>query len=1463
MRSKLRKPLSILLALACLLTMGTGITAYARQDVGFTDSPWDQSWVDVYSAPVTTVQVDGSASSAPVLPTGEAPTDPPPPSDQLLVLPGDPGLLVELPATDGAPNKPGVKKVSQNPDGTFSIRVQGVADGLVVTGFGPNETPVRIYPLNGETLTDRKIDIKISGLKATAYPYTVTVKLFNKVIDETGATKDVMSAGTKLTIEELAQDFVDQEEAAKEAAALAQAAAEAAALAAAEEAAKSQLFENLTVEEDKLPELTLNSGNVESAVIFESAFIIEEGTPDETAGFTPPMTLRGAMPMVDVTNPEISNYALIGPDFTQPTVDDTDALPSDTAPLAPTVTIVSNDYNGTFVLRIVGQANGFEAIGYDANGKAANIGSVTNAPGNPGVNTEHGFDTNNFYNVKVRLFNCDFELGGGAINVMYGPWVNVNVEPATQPESTGDDTSDANEPDETTDPVVEITPLSEVTTGTFAAEVISNTAAGGAVIAITQGWAYQVTLYRYATESSTTPTDYWNISSPTNTADTDMGGKTFTIPTAKLDGYFRIEYRRVGVTNPIAYPAARFLINSVPATPTVARPEPTIYKDTLKATWPAVKNASYYIVSIYAIDKNDPLGQSVLVKPAYTVTSEFIDIPTEAGLTISAIRNQYRAIWINVQAVNDNDTPAVVADDIYSEASKSNTIFLTDHDVSDAVPTKPLVNWLFHYEDGTIRVEIIAEGHTIEIWEKNGGTSTKILAKDLGSEATPNRFYEVGERQPTAYPYSLTIRVGNYASDGAISWNETEFPIINANTHPEGPQVMQGLDYTGNTRYVYLRSSTGIEYVDYTGTLEHASGIKENLELLKQLPNDQIDITTLLNSKVTLPGDVLTVYAQSWVRINGTLVQSKKSASLVIKYEDIAKTPTTATITGTFYEETLDSMTVRVEITGPIDPKDKIEVWMPNASGVTDGSIKHEVLGSELQSKKWFEFKVSPINPGDYKVIYNGGTTPLASLYVSMTPIAAEFFQPKYPLTIKDGYLIWSLDGISGNNQNSYYFMVYEVTNVNGNINKITSTTGTRIAIPSSAAVNSMPYVAYYIRTVLKDHNAYGSLTPGLRYVSKSCPAIIYRGLDVPDYGTSGGLGWDDPWADTVTPDGSGLWWDGFYFRDSNGNYYDSNGNFISSTNPSGTGSIGDSGYGSSGGMGAGDGSGNSNGYYDPETGIFYPYPTDPEYPYYPDLDEGEGWDYVTQPPTGYGLGGSSGSGGANIVSDTIIATEYSASVDGAMRLSQEFVFEAGGIDPSITNNSVVQPLMTRLFEGLVVTDAQTNEQVGANAESWKINEDGTVYTFTLNQDLKWSDGSPLTANDYVYTYQRILTDANQARNSALLTMYIDNAQEFLEGTAKADDLGVKALDDYTLELTINEKSDYFLTLLTAFTYSPVQEKTIEEYGSRWTMVANALVGNGPYKVASLTPSQLILEPNLYYNGPSPAAQEQVVFDLQ
>ncbi len=156
----------------------------------------------------------------------------------------------------------------------------------------------------------------------------------------------------------------------------------------------------------------------------------------------------------------------------------------------------------------------------------------------------------------------------------------------------------------------------------------------------------------------------------------------------------------------------------------------------------------------------------------------------------------------------------------------------------------------------------------------------------------------------------------------------------------------------------------------------------------------------------------------------------------------------------------------------------------------------------------------------------------------------------------------------------------------------------------------------------------------------------------------------------------------------------------------------------------------------------------------------------------------------------------------------------------------------TELFAGLTRFDKDYKPQPYV-AEKWELSADGSVYTFHIKPGQKWSNGDPVTAHDFEWSFKRQLDPATQAEYAAFL-FDLKNAEAFntKQGDIKIDDVGVKATDDLTLEITLEGPRGYFLTVLAFTAALPAHKGAVEKFGDKWTEAAN-IVTNGPWKLAT------------------------------
>lgn len=195
-------------------------------------------------------------------------------------------------------------------------------------------------------------------------------------------------------------------------------------------------------------------------------------------------------------------------------------------------------------------------------------------------------------------------------------------------------------------------------------------------------------------------------------------------------------------------------------------------------------------------------------------------------------------------------------------------------------------------------------------------------------------------------------------------------------------------------------------------------------------------------------------------------------------------------------------------------------------------------------------------------------------------------------------------------------------------------------------------------------------------------------------------------------------------------------------------------------------------------------------------------------------------------------------------------------LDPrQVTSGSA--EIAASLFEGLAEADPEGNVSP-KGATDWEISDDGLVYTFNLNPDVKWSDGTPVTAGDYEFSVKSGLDPALASPTSGNLYA-IKNAEAFNSGEiTDAEEVGVRAVDDYTLEFTLESPSPVFLlTVATAAPLWPTPRHVVEQFEAyEWTEAAN-IVTNGPFTLASwVHEDSMVLVPNPEYWGPKPAVDE-------
>lgn len=183
-------------------------------------------------------------------------------------------------------------------------------------------------------------------------------------------------------------------------------------------------------------------------------------------------------------------------------------------------------------------------------------------------------------------------------------------------------------------------------------------------------------------------------------------------------------------------------------------------------------------------------------------------------------------------------------------------------------------------------------------------------------------------------------------------------------------------------------------------------------------------------------------------------------------------------------------------------------------------------------------------------------------------------------------------------------------------------------------------------------------------------------------------------------------------------------------------------------------------------------------------------------------------------------------------------------LDPSLNSASDGNNVITNTFEGLLRDFGNGPEP--ATAEHYAVSDDGLTWTFTLREGAKWSDGQPVRAQDYVFSWRRTV-DPKTASEYAYFLYPIQNAQEITKGEKPAEELGVRALDERTLEVTLAGPCDYFEELVCFPTLAPEREDVVDESGL-WAKDPKKAVSNGPFYLTDYKlGSHLVLSKNPYY----------------
>ncbi len=205
---------------------------------------------------------------------------------------------------------------------------------------------------------------------------------------------------------------------------------------------------------------------------------------------------------------------------------------------------------------------------------------------------------------------------------------------------------------------------------------------------------------------------------------------------------------------------------------------------------------------------------------------------------------------------------------------------------------------------------------------------------------------------------------------------------------------------------------------------------------------------------------------------------------------------------------------------------------------------------------------------------------------------------------------------------------------------------------------------------------------------------------------------------------------------------------------------------------------------------------------------------------------------------------------------------EPGSLDPHKASTVTEQHVLDELYEGLVVYDGEGRLQPGV-AQRWDISADGLTYTFHLRADARWSDGSPVTADDFAFALRRLMDPKTGAQYATILYT-LKNARAVNTGGLPLEQLGVRSLDPLTLELTLEHPAAYLLAQLTHFTALPLHRPSLRRWGASFTR-AGHLVTNGAFALKDYVPNdRLVLAKNPFFHDAAKVRLEgEVIFPME
>jgi oligopeptide transport system substrate-binding protein len=223
--------------------------------------------------------------------------------------------------------------------------------------------------------------------------------------------------------------------------------------------------------------------------------------------------------------------------------------------------------------------------------------------------------------------------------------------------------------------------------------------------------------------------------------------------------------------------------------------------------------------------------------------------------------------------------------------------------------------------------------------------------------------------------------------------------------------------------------------------------------------------------------------------------------------------------------------------------------------------------------------------------------------------------------------------------------------------------------------------------------------------------------------------------------------------------------------------------------------------------------------------------------------------GGASLAGAALLGTAGCGSVfsggsgggGSSDNVKQNMIWNIGDtirdMDTTTTTDTASFDIILNVMSGLYRLDPDARP-VPDLAEGVDISSDKLDYTFTLRDGIKWSNGDPVTSNDFKYAWLRVLDPKTASQYSYIISTFVKGALEYNTGKGSAGDVAIEAPDDKTLKVTLLAPSPFWLGLTAFFTYMPQNQKFVEEQGDNYAQNVDGLITNGPYLLTDFKPTE-------------------------